>query len=150
MVTTGVGAYWTDSLREIATKVDLHDYWFKIAYDVDFLEAVPLYTSIRDLLRRYAEGRKHGARMSVGQFADLAPVKAAQMRQAAALKTRTMPQRMVRLEEEVHGLRQLLDEIMVTYPRYEDSSMPYHRQTKRRTDGASTSAAQHIDDQPDP
>ncbi|GJV10196.1 hypothetical protein Tco_1351737 [Tanacetum coccineum] len=81
-------------------------------------------------LRRYAFGRKRGARMSGGQFvprlaehfrahqeipeegvqANLTLVEAAQIPQAAAPAPRTMPQRMARLEKEVHGLRESLGE----------------------------------------
>ncbi|GKF75966.1 hypothetical protein Tco_0225410, partial [Tanacetum coccineum] len=50
MATDGFGAYWTDSLREIASKADLHDYWSRIASDGDFLGAFLSYTSIKDPL----------------------------------------------------------------------------------------------------
>ncbi|GJR23439.1 hypothetical protein Tco_0971966 [Tanacetum coccineum] len=86
MATDGFGAYRTDSLREIASKADLHDYWSRIAFDGDFLDAFLSYTSIRDPLRRlchrlitlniswrgqtpemylfwHVDGRKQGARM---------------------------------------------------------------------------------------
>ncbi|GKA09115.1 hypothetical protein Tco_0688446, partial [Tanacetum coccineum] len=52
IATDGFGAYWTDSLRKIATKVGLRDYWSMIPSDGDFLGAVPSYTSIGDPLRR--------------------------------------------------------------------------------------------------
>ncbi|GKC83166.1 hypothetical protein Tco_1138883 [Tanacetum coccineum] len=130
-------------------------------------------------LRRYAFGRKRGARMSGGQFvppaagaaqahqeipeegvqANLTLIEAAQIPQAAALAPRTMPQRMARLEKEVHGLReilgeqravldgmsrdfsrftmwtvghlsQLLDVRGVTYMRYGDYQIPYQRRTR--------------------
>ncbi|GJY58091.1 putative reverse transcriptase domain-containing protein [Tanacetum coccineum] len=42
----------TRSLREIADKGNLSDYWARISSDGDFLRVVPSYTSIRDLLRR--------------------------------------------------------------------------------------------------
>ncbi|GKC83061.1 hypothetical protein Tco_1138778 [Tanacetum coccineum] len=45
-----------------------------------------------------------------GVQADPAPAKEALMPQAAALATRTMPQRMLGLEEEIHGLRESLGE----------------------------------------
>ncbi|GKG52304.1 hypothetical protein Tco_0547179, partial [Tanacetum coccineum] len=88
-----------------------------------------------------------------------------------------MPQRMARLEEEVRRVReslgeqravldgmsrdfsrfvtwtvgrlsQLLDASGMTYTSYGDYQIPYQRRTRRRTDGASTSAAPHTDDQP--
>ncbi|GKD11154.1 hypothetical protein Tco_1190839 [Tanacetum coccineum] len=92
---------------------------------------------------------------------------------------RTMPQRMVRLEEDVHeirralaeqrevtgamardfsrftvwaasGIAQLLDSARVTYTPYFETHVPYQRRVRRRTDGASTSAAQQDQQQPDP
>ncbi|GJW23774.1 hypothetical protein Tco_0034396 [Tanacetum coccineum] len=52
MAGDGFEAYWVGSLREIATKADLSTYWSRIAFDGDFLEVVPSYTSIKDPLRR--------------------------------------------------------------------------------------------------
>ncbi|GKF46562.1 hypothetical protein Tco_0136364 [Tanacetum coccineum] len=98
---------------------------------------------------------------------------------SAAPAARTMPQRIVRLEEEFHGLReslkeqrvvldamtrdffrlttwtvgrlsQLLDASGITYMRYDDNQIPYQRRTRRRTDRANTSAAPRTDNQPDP
>ncbi|GKA24909.1 hypothetical protein Tco_0710942 [Tanacetum coccineum] len=84
--TDGFRAYSTDNSREIATKANLSDYLSRIASDGDFLGTIPSYTSIWDPLRRlchrlittflrevmhlrrHAEGRKQGVRMSGGQF----------------------------------------------------------------------------------
>ncbi|GJW33361.1 hypothetical protein Tco_0053393 [Tanacetum coccineum] len=52
MAGDGFEAYWASSLREIAGKGDLSGYWSKIAFDGDFLEAVPSYTTIRDPIKR--------------------------------------------------------------------------------------------------
>ncbi|GJS39707.1 hypothetical protein Tco_0564750 [Tanacetum coccineum] len=106
------------------------------------------------------------------------PVQAPQL-PPAATQSRTMPQRMVRLEEEVYGIREILDEqrkvldTMVrdfsrfnvwaargisqlldtteaTYMRYSKTHVPYQRRRiRRRTDDASTSAAPYTADQPD-
>nr|GEU60997.1 retrovirus-related Pol polyprotein from transposon TNT 1-94 [Tanacetum cinerariifolium] len=117
------------SLRDIATKGDLSGYWSKIAYNGDFLEAVPSYTSIRDPLRRLchrliamsisgkgqtlekAEGRKHGARMLGGHFvrrlvehSGLVTKGDPAPAQGPPTVVRAMPQMMAKLEEEVHGL----------------------------------------------
>nr|GFA88255.1 hypothetical protein [Tanacetum cinerariifolium] len=211
----------------IATKADLSGYKSRIAFDGDFLEMVPSYTSIRDPLRRHchrlnaylfrhADGRKRGARMSSHHFvgcldehfelvakkglyglavvvgelrvidmdklvrlcifdrqgdtwawvapgpkrqqvvvteaaqadqeipkegvqADPTPVQASQA-PTATPATRTMPQRMARLE----------DASGITYTSYGNYHIPYQRCTRRRTDGASTSAAPRTDDQPNP
>ncbi|GKA35970.1 hypothetical protein Tco_0722461 [Tanacetum coccineum] len=111
-----------------------------------------------------------------GVQADPAP---AQGPPTAAPIIRTMPQSMTRLEEEVHRLReslgeqravldgmsrdfsrfitwtvgrlsQLLDVSRVAYPSYGDPHTSYHRRTRRRTGEASTSAAPHTNDQPNP
>ncbi|GKD39754.1 hypothetical protein Tco_1259961, partial [Tanacetum coccineum] len=44
----GFGGYWVDSLREIASKADLQDYWTGISSAGDFLSTVPSYTFIRE------------------------------------------------------------------------------------------------------
>nr|GEW41732.1 protein ALP1-like [Tanacetum cinerariifolium] len=124
-------------------------------------------------LRRYASERKRRARMSGGQFVWVAP---RLLREQVAVAKVT--QRMARLEEEVHGLReslgeqravldrmsrdfsrfniwmasrlsQLLDASGVTYTRYGDYHIPYQRRTRQRTEGASTSASPRTDDHPD-
>ncbi|GJW48052.1 hypothetical protein Tco_0079698 [Tanacetum coccineum] len=51
MAGDGFEAYWVDSLRGIADKGDLSDYWARISSDADFLRVVPSYTYIRDPLR---------------------------------------------------------------------------------------------------
>ncbi|GJU14201.1 hypothetical protein Tco_1136597 [Tanacetum coccineum] len=114
-----------------------------------------------------------------GVQADLTPVQAPQAPPATPTP-KTMPQRVLRLEEEVCRLResfgeqpvvvdmmsrdlsrfttwavgclgQLLDVSGVTYLRYKESHVPYQRRVRQRTnDGASTSAASHDQDQPDP
>ncbi|GKD60128.1 hypothetical protein Tco_1297637 [Tanacetum coccineum] len=103
-----------------------------------------------------------------GDQAFLAPVQAPLPPPAAA---KTMPQRMDRLEEDVHKIRgalaeqrevigamakdfsrftvwaasgivQLLDSARVTYTPYFETHVPYQRYVRRRTNGASTSIAQ--------
>ncbi|GJV00456.1 hypothetical protein Tco_1329726 [Tanacetum coccineum] len=92
---------------------------------------------------------------------------------------RTMPQRMARLEEDVHeirgalaeqhevigamardfsrftvwavsGIAQLLDSARVTYTPYSDTHTPYQRRIRRKTGEASTSATQQDQQQHDP
>ncbi|GKF41664.1 hypothetical protein Tco_0125006 [Tanacetum coccineum] len=72
------------------------------------------------------------------------PVQAPQPPPAAA-QSRTMPQRMARLEEK------LLDTTGATYTRYSKTRVPYQRRrVRRRTDDVGTLAAPHTADQPDP
>ncbi|GJZ80259.1 hypothetical protein Tco_0645253 [Tanacetum coccineum] len=52
METHGFGAYWADSLRVIAFKAKLADYWVRISSSGDFLSIVPSYTMIKEPLRR--------------------------------------------------------------------------------------------------
>ncbi|GKF58572.1 hypothetical protein Tco_0172109, partial [Tanacetum coccineum] len=67
-----------------------------------------------------------------------------EMPQAVSSPPRTQGERIDRLEEDVHGMR----EAGVTYTRYSESPVEYQRRNVRhRTDGASTSTAPH---QPDP
>ncbi|GKB18343.1 hypothetical protein Tco_0852266 [Tanacetum coccineum] len=111
-----------------------------------------------------------------GGQADPAPVQAPPPPPAAA---RTMPQRMARLEEDVHEIRgtlaeqrevisamardfsrfctwtttslaRMMDRAGVTYTSYSETPREYTRCVRRRTDGASTSAAQQDQQQPDP
>ncbi|GJS18322.1 hypothetical protein Tco_0412794, partial [Tanacetum coccineum] len=56
METDGFRAYWTNNLRELASKVDFHDYWSRITSDGDLLGTFPSYTSIWDPLRSMDEG----------------------------------------------------------------------------------------------
>ncbi|GKE16347.1 hypothetical protein Tco_1423924, partial [Tanacetum coccineum] len=56
---------------------------------------------------------------------------------------KTMPQRMARLEEDMHEIRGALTEQRETH-------VPYQRRVRCRTDEASTSAAQQDQQQPDP
>ncbi|GJX33652.1 hypothetical protein Tco_0243507 [Tanacetum coccineum] len=179
----GLRAYWTDSLREIATKADLRDYWSRIASDGDFLGAVPLYTSIRGPLRRLCHrlitfsisGRGQAPKKVTATdlfylktlwadyhegpeervLGDPAPVEAPQAPPTTHALS-TMPQRMARLEEEVHELRRSIVGLRGgrSYQAFDgsfigSSHMPYQRRTRRRTDGTNTSAAPHTDDQPD-
>ncbi|GJY26792.1 hypothetical protein Tco_0401518 [Tanacetum coccineum] len=90
--------------------------------------------------------------------ADLAPVQAPQPPLAVTPVVRTMPQRMARLKEEVHGIqesldeqRALLDATGATYTRYSETDMPYQRRMVRhRTGDANTSTAPLDEDHPDP
>ncbi|GJU25092.1 hypothetical protein Tco_1163713 [Tanacetum coccineum] len=106
----------------------------------------------------------------------LAPVQASPPSPTAA---RTMPQRMARLEEDVHeirealaeqsevigamardfsrftvwvasGIAQLLDSARVTYMPYFETRIPYQHRVRQRTGEASTSTAQQDQQQPDP
>ncbi|GKF11254.1 hypothetical protein Tco_0049180 [Tanacetum coccineum] len=47
-----VGAYWTESVRQIHDKGDLSAYWVGISSMRNFLSIAPSYTSIRDLMLR--------------------------------------------------------------------------------------------------
>ncbi|GJS11364.1 hypothetical protein Tco_0368160 [Tanacetum coccineum] len=87
-----------------------------------------------------------------GVQADPTPVQAPQVPQLP-LGPRTMPLRIQRLEEDIRGtvghLSQLLDASEMTYMSYGDFQIPYHRRTRRRTEGAITSATPRTDDQLD-
>ncbi|GKE12640.1 hypothetical protein Tco_1416191 [Tanacetum coccineum] len=140
MGTDDFGAYWADSLREIATKADLRDYWSNISFDEDFLSIVPSYISIRDPLRRLCHrlitfniSRRGQAPEKVtatnlfylrsmdkgtvvdpevaqdGVQADMAPAAPAHA-PPAALVLKTITQRLQRLEEEMHEVRESLGE----------------------------------------
>nr|GEU53390.1 hypothetical protein [Tanacetum cinerariifolium] len=52
MASERFGAYWAGSLRVLATKADLRDYWTEISSTSDFMTGVPSYTAIRDPLKR--------------------------------------------------------------------------------------------------
>ncbi|GKE83987.1 hypothetical protein Tco_1557729, partial [Tanacetum coccineum] len=45
-------AYWAHSLKVIASKADLANYWVRISFGGDFLGPAPSYTFIREPLRR--------------------------------------------------------------------------------------------------
>ncbi|GJU01936.1 hypothetical protein Tco_1112274 [Tanacetum coccineum] len=49
---TGFGAYWVESVRQILDKGDLSAYWVGISSTGDFLGTTLSYTSIRDLVLR--------------------------------------------------------------------------------------------------
>ncbi|GJZ99721.1 hypothetical protein Tco_0672272 [Tanacetum coccineum] len=144
-------------------------------------------------LRRFATGRKSGALISGGQFVarlaehfrllteerlrgltdqgDQVVLAAVQAPPPPLATARTMPERMARLEEDVHeirgalaeqrevisaiardfsrftvwvagGIAQLLDFHRVTYTPYSETHVPYQRHVRCRTDSASTSVAQ--------
>ncbi|GJZ49053.1 hypothetical protein Tco_0603243, partial [Tanacetum coccineum] len=70
------------SLRVVADKGDLSDYWAWISSDGDFLRVVPSYMSIRDRLRRFCHRlidhvlgpeRQHGAAAGAPEGAAGAP-----------------------------------------------------------------------------
>ncbi|GKB38922.1 hypothetical protein Tco_0883864 [Tanacetum coccineum] len=111
-----------------------------------------------------------------GGQADPAPVQAPPPPPAAA---RTMPQRMARLEEDVHEIRgtlaeqrevisamardfsrfctwtttslaRMMDRAGVTYTSYSETPREYTRRVRHRNDDASTSTAQQDPQQPDP
>ncbi|GJS38138.1 hypothetical protein Tco_0536520 [Tanacetum coccineum] len=52
MDSDGFGAYYVDSLREIASKANFRNYWISISFVGDFLSTVPSYTLIREPLKR--------------------------------------------------------------------------------------------------
>ncbi|GKE00050.1 hypothetical protein Tco_1388033 [Tanacetum coccineum] len=83
MAIDGFGDYWTDNLREIASKADLRDYCISgrgqapekvTATDLFYLKSIDEGTVVNipyllaQYLFRHAEGRKQGARMSSGYF----------------------------------------------------------------------------------
>ncbi|GKB54669.1 hypothetical protein Tco_0905422, partial [Tanacetum coccineum] len=113
--------------------------------------------------------------LSIIDMADPAPVQAPPPPAAA----RTIPQRMVRLEEDVHEIRgtlakqrevistmardfsryctwtttslaRMMDMTGMTYTSYSQTPREYTRRVRHRTNGASTSAAQQDPQQPDP
>ncbi|GJU19230.1 hypothetical protein Tco_1152572 [Tanacetum coccineum] len=64
---------------------------------------------------------------------------------------RTMPQRMARLDDDVHKIRRgLTEQAGVAYTPYAQTHVSYQRHVRQRTGEASTSAAQHDPQQPDP
>nr|GEW05589.1 hypothetical protein [Tanacetum cinerariifolium] len=148
----GFDGCWADSLRERATKADLSGYWSRIAFDGNFLEMVPSYTSIKDPLRRLCHrlitanisGRGkapekeeiHGVRESLGEQCAVLDVMS---RDFSRFTTWT-----------IGHLSQLLDESGMTYTSYGDYQILYQRCTRQRTDGASSSAAPYTDDQLNP
>ncbi|GJW40261.1 hypothetical protein Tco_0066106 [Tanacetum coccineum] len=82
----------------------------------------------------------------------LAPVQAPQPPPPAAGPSRTMTQRLAKVEEDVHEIRGALGEHReagVRYTSYADFQIPCVRRTRRRTDDASTFTAQQ-DEQLDP
>ncbi|GKD40365.1 hypothetical protein Tco_1260572 [Tanacetum coccineum] len=145
-------------------------------------------------LRLFAVERKSRALISGGQFgserqpdATAGAHEAAEdalavdddMPQAVPPLPRTQGERIIRLEEEVHGMCELLqgqsevldhmtrdfsrfatwtvtslarmmDRAGVAYTSYSETPGEYQRRTRRRTDGASTSTAQQDQQQPDP
>ncbi|GJY98410.1 hypothetical protein Tco_0515320, partial [Tanacetum coccineum] len=136
----GFEAYWVGGLREIVNKGDLSrgQALEKVtATDLFYLRSMDKGTAVNvpyllaQYLFRHADRKKRGARMIdmdelvatagaleddegahvelEGVQADLAPIQAPQPPLVVA-QFRTMPQRMARLEEEVHGLRKSLDE----------------------------------------
>ncbi|GJX18909.1 hypothetical protein Tco_0221586 [Tanacetum coccineum] len=52
MQTSGFGAYWADSARQVPGKGDLRNYWIGISSAGDFLGITPSYTTIRDPILR--------------------------------------------------------------------------------------------------
>nr|GEX24939.1 hypothetical protein [Tanacetum cinerariifolium] len=82
----------------------------------------------------------------------VAPVQPPLGPQAASLATRTMPQRIQRLEEDVYELRRSIVDLRRDFDStfVGSSQMPYQRRTQRRTGEAGTSAAPRTDDQFDP
>nr|GEX55326.1 hypothetical protein [Tanacetum cinerariifolium] len=55
MDSDGFVAHWAENAREITTKGDLSAYWTRISSNGGFLNKVPSYTLIRDLLKRLCQ-----------------------------------------------------------------------------------------------
>nr|GEY03484.1 hypothetical protein [Tanacetum cinerariifolium] len=128
MQTTGFGAYWAESARQILDKGDLRDYWIEISSAGDFLGTVPSYTTIQDLILRLChrlitcsitrrsqapekiaaagapEAVEDDPAVDEGGQAYPAPIQAPQQPPPPAV-ARTIPQILGRLEKEVQGLR---------------------------------------------
>ncbi|GKE69734.1 hypothetical protein Tco_1527806, partial [Tanacetum coccineum] len=125
--TARFGAYWARSARQIPDKGGLRDYWIWISSAGDFLGTAP---HLKRYLRLFAAGRKSMAHISGRQFVarlaeyfGLLTAKILGGLTVIATKlpiidmgelplpppppaaTRTVPQRLGRLEEEVQGLR---------------------------------------------
>ncbi|GKE74234.1 hypothetical protein Tco_1536275, partial [Tanacetum coccineum] len=127
MKSAGFRTYWAESARQILNKGDLSAYWRGISFEGNFLGTSPSYTAIRDSMLRLcyrliacsiAERSQAPENVTVTDLFYLrgmdvdsavpAPVHAPQPPPVAALVVRTMPQRMARLEEEVHEIRESL------------------------------------------
>ncbi|GKC55639.1 hypothetical protein Tco_1083237, partial [Tanacetum coccineum] len=137
----------------------------------DFLGPPPSYTLIRDPVLRLCHmmtAHSIAGRSQAPEKADPIPVQAPPPPTAA----NTIPQRMARLEKDVHkihgalteqreviepmarefsrfntwdvtGLSRMIDKVGVTYVPYSDTHVPYQRRrVRQRTGEASTSAAQ--------
>ncbi|GJR19595.1 hypothetical protein Tco_0968122 [Tanacetum coccineum] len=157
-------------------KVTVTDLFHLRGMDVDLVNVPYL---LARYLRLFTARRKSGAHISGGQFADPAPVQPPPPPPPPPTAARTMPQRMSRLEEDVHEIRgalieqrevidattrdfsrlctwttislaRMMDRAGVTYTSYSQTPREYQRRMRHRTDGASTSAAQQDPQQPDP
>ncbi|GJU80042.1 hypothetical protein Tco_1282407 [Tanacetum coccineum] len=170
MAGDGFKAYWVCSLREIADKVDLSDYWARISSDapekvtatdlfylrsidegkavnVPYLLAQYLLVTDEGLMGLHVIARELPV-IYMDELAVPAPVQVPQP-PLAAVQTRTIPQRIARLKEEV------MDASGRTYEAFDitlvgSSWMPYQRRARQRTGEASTSVAPYTADQPDP
>ncbi|GJZ24639.1 hypothetical protein Tco_0562098 [Tanacetum coccineum] len=182
MQKTRFGAYWADTPSYTA----IRDPILRLCHRGMDVDSVNVPYLLARYLRRFATGRKSGAHISViapelsiidmVELDDPALVHAPPPPLAAA---RTIPQRMVRLEEDVHEIREtlakqrkvismmahdfsryctwtttsltrMMDRIGMTYTSYSQTPREYTRRVRRRTDGANTSAAQQDPQQPDP
>ncbi|GKC19720.1 hypothetical protein Tco_1021870, partial [Tanacetum coccineum] len=193
MQTIGFGTYWAESARNPILRLSHRLIACSIAgrsqapekvtvTDLFYLRGMDICEEIDDTWAWVALGPERqpdaaaGAPRAVedahvvdkGDQAILAPVQAPPLPPAA---TNTMPQRMARLEEDMHkirgalaeqrevigamardfsrfivwaasGITQLLESTRVTYTPYSETHIPYQRCVRRRTDGASTSTAQ--------
>ncbi|GJV09166.1 hypothetical protein Tco_1346822 [Tanacetum coccineum] len=129
-------------------KVTVTDLFYLMGMDVNSFNIPYL---LARYLRRFASGRKQGAMIFKAIVRDLPVIDIVELAVPALLQApwpphaaqdRTMPQRLARLENEVHGLRGSMAE----YTSYSDYRIPYQRSTRHRTNDTSTSAPQ----QPDP
>nr|GEU84272.1 hypothetical protein [Tanacetum cinerariifolium] len=193
------GIYWAESVRQIFDKGDLSGYWRGISFEGDFLCVAPSYTLIRNPLLRLCyrlinssiAGRSQAPEnvtltdlfylmsMDVGSL-NIPYLTGTSATPEVVPAIRTMPQRRVRHEEEVHmvqesldehykvidtmardfsrfivwaarGISQLLDATCATYTRYFETRMPYQRlRVRRRNDDTSTLAVLLDEHQPDP
>ncbi|GKF59951.1 hypothetical protein Tco_0176737, partial [Tanacetum coccineum] len=133
MESLGFSRYWSESERMIHGKGDLHDYYRGISTDEDFLGPPPSYTLIRDpVLRICHQMMAHsiaGRSQFVARLAEIFGLLTAEILRGLTVialelliidmgelepplpdATRTLPQRMARLEEDVHEIHGALTE----------------------------------------
>ncbi|GJS42322.1 hypothetical protein Tco_0567365 [Tanacetum coccineum] len=167
--TAGFGLYWTESATRIPDKGDLSAYWIGISSMRDFLGMDVGSVNVPYLLARYLRlftlGRKQGEMISggparqegdAGRVVDEAPVtprgrdEDEEIPQVVPPPPTTQGERISRLEEEVHGMREALQghrEGRCTLHKIFKVTGRVLEMHQARTDSASTSTAPQ---QPDP